>query len=504
MIQVKKKPGPVSAQASNSPKVSPPPSASKKRKRVAVISDSSEDDDEEIIEEDLGVSSTKKSEEKKEDSSKSTKMKESKLKKPDLISNRAHLECSPKRPCGRPPMTRDSYNDLNNTTPSVVKPSTQKSTTEISSNANKNESAQPSMTSGSTIFKTSYKLPAMKMDKSRVYNFNMLDNDRVTIQVNNNLVVSKLHEIKCISEKYNWSALASSFVITVGASKQIILVVCKNGSLHMFNPSGRGQRLIPPLQLPSPVSKMSLYNGQLALVTTCAHLYIWDLEPRPKIKMRKEDIQSLLATNNSEQVTIAKLITSPNIMIITSVGRSFTYDNLLGTWLCLTDTTSSIQACSNYATAAANLPLATKDMPLASLGYLTPVQPPRLQSSVPQETMSLANITHCRNQRLSAEYLKSPKEYEYWLMLEIRHMAAEADVDGLRSLFDWLMGPAHSNSRKKAKNDTILETLNKHELLKSGLFVIKSNLHLQRLYTEYEDQLNSVEEVSDIDKMLDI
>ena len=123
---------------------------------------------------------------------------------------------------------------------------------------------------------------------------------------------------------------------------------------------------------------MSINKGQLALITTCAHLYIWDLEPKPKIKVKKEDIQSLLinsSTNPEKNVTIAKLvITSADLIIITSVGRSFTFDEILGSWLCLTDTSSSIQGCSNYATASANMPSSTKDLPLASLGYLTPVQ----------------------------------------------------------------------------------------------------------------------------------
>lgn len=164
----------------------------------------------------------------------------------------------------------------------------------------------------------------------------------------------------------------------------------------MFKPSERGQRIFPPLQLPSPVSKMSVNKGQVALITTCAHLYIWELvEPKPKIKVKKEDIQSLLISSNSnpeKNVTVAKLITSPDLIIITSVGRSFTFDEILGSWLCLTDTSSSIQGCSNYATASANMPNAVKDLPLASLGYLTPVQPPKLQSTIDQQTMALGKL----------------------------------------------------------------------------------------------------------------
>jgi len=522
VIAIKKKPGPVTTppspkpSAQSTPKTSPPPSLTKKRKRVAVVSDSSEDDDEddEIDENRSGTSSSKQDEKKSVDPSKNTKLKDSKVKKPDMVSNRAHLESSPKRPRGRPPFNRESsYNDLNaasSSQPPVVQPSTSGSLPPVASEAIPNNQPIPNSGETTLMTRTAHKLPALKMDKTRVYNFNMLEAGSVTVQINNNLVTSKLHEVKCISEKYNWSGLTSSLVITVVASQDLIIVLCKNGSLHMFKPSERGQRIFPPLQLPSPVSKMSVNKGQVALITTCAHLYIWELvEPKPKIKVKKEDIQSLLISSNSnpeKNVTVAKLITSPDLIIITSVGRSFTFDEILGSWLCLTDTSSSIQGCSNYATASANMPNAVKDLPLASLGYLTPVQPPKLQSTIDQQTMALANLTHCRNQRLSAEYLKSPKEYEYWLMAEIRNLATNGDVEGLRMCFDWLRGrPTHAiaeNDQKKSK--VILGTLNKRDLLKSGLSIIKSNLQLQRLYTEYEDQLTSVDEVSDIDKMLDV
>ena len=62
--------------------------------------------------------------------------------------------------------------------------------------------------------------------------------------------------------------------------------------------------------------------------------------------------------------------------------------------------------------------------------YLTPNLTPRLQNNVPAETKALANLTHCRNQRLAAEYLNSTKEYRYWLLAEIKQMAANGDANG--------------------------------------------------------------------------
>lgn len=506
VIQVKKKPGPASQSPPKKPAASPPlqpqetvTASSKKRKRIAVLSDSSEDDEadddsdedtdkeKQQIKEPASKKSNQLEKRTTEDPSKSAKLKESKVKKPDLMTNKAHLDSSPKRPRGRPPLTREtSFNNDLMKSPKVQQPQAQP----------QQSAHQP--TPQTTIAVSQFKLPAMKMDKCKTYNFTMANQCKVVVSVNS-ISSSKLHEVKVCSDKYNWSALMTSSIVTVGASQEVIVVVCKNGSLHLFKPGDRGQRLVPPMQLPSSASKLTFQNGQLALVTTCGHLYIWTLDPRPRIKMAKENVQSLFDSSSS----VAKILLSPEVILITSSGKSFTFDHGLGTWICLADTSSSIQACSNYATASTNLPAATKNLPLASLEYLTPVHPARtMQNTLTDETKALANITHCRNQRLAAEYLNSPQEFEYWLLAEVKHLASLSDVDGLRACFDWLMGPSHAGA--KSKEEKIVGCLKKHDLLKAGLVLIKSNLHLQRLYSEYDDQLNSAAEVCEIDKFLHV
>ena len=414
-----------------------------------------------------------------------SKLKESKVKKPELLT--ANVDISPKRPRGRPPLVREPSHDL--------KPSTH-SQSEVETNQEQpREQAQPLAAT------PTFKLPAMKMDKCKVYNFPMA-NGKTSVAVNNNIVASKLHEITCTYDKHSWTALTSSPVVTVGASRQVIIVVCKNGSLHMFKPSERGQRLFPALQLPSSVSKLTFEQNKLALITTCGHLYVWTLDqPQPRI-ITKENIQSLFAANSNHD-SVAKLLLSPQVIIVTGHGRSFTYDSDLGCWLNLSDTSSAIQSCSNYNTALANLPPEERDLPLASLTYLAP----KLNSAainVNEATKALATITHCRNQRLAAQYLRSPKEYQYWLMAEIKNLAKIGDDAGLRSCFDWLLG--HDGAKDTEDKDVYLMEgqLEKRSLLRQGLDLVKSNVQLQRLYAEYNDQLKSVEEVKEIDKLLDV
>ena len=44
----------------------------------------------------------------------------------------------------------------------------------------------------------------------------------------------------------------------------------------------------------------------------------------------------------------------------------------------------------------------------------------------------------------------------------------------------------------------------KRELLRSALTVIGSNLELQRLYSEFNEQLNATNDLKEVDDLLDI
>mgnify|MGYP007023200390 CR=1 FL=1 len=94
-------------------------------------------------------------------------------------------------------------------------------------------------------------------------------------------------------------------------------------------------------------------------------------------------------------------------------------------------------------------------------------------------------------------------------MAEIKHLAKVGDEQGLRTCLDWLMGHdgggVGSSSQNKQEQVYLMDgQLKKNTLLREALEAIKSNLHLQRLYAEYNDQLRSTDEVKEIDRLLDV
>ncbi len=191
IIQVKKKPGPPSPPKQPQSAPTSPPKGGKKRKRIAVLSDSSEDDSssssgsdsDEVVEikDDKAANKPpaqtipvkRASDSDKKEDVKSVKMKDAKVKKPDF---------SPKRPRGRPPLNREYSSDL------------KQSPKESEANKDQVEAVQ-AQTSASARVEVNqvpqlpakmFKLPSMKTDKCKVYNFHMMQS-RVTVNVSKDI-----------------------------------------------------------------------------------------------------------------------------------------------------------------------------------------------------------------------------------------------------------------------------------------------------------------------------
>ena len=106
------------------------------------------------------------------------------------------------------------------------------------------------------------------------------------------------------------------------------------------------------------------------------------------------------------------------------------------------------------------------------------------------------------SQVLSAKYLGSATEYRFWLMSEFRQLAKEGNAEKIRAKFEALLGPVSSGAAGQWEPKILGH--DKRDLLRSALGVISGNLELQRLYSEFREQLNAAEDLKEVDEMLDI
>ena len=87
-------------------------------------------------------------------------------------------------------------------------------------------------------------------------------------------------------------------------------------------------------------------------------------------------------------------------------------------------------------------------------------------------------------------------------MAELKQLAREGNAEKLRVQFEALLGPISSGGASKWE-PTVMG-LDKRELLRTALSVIAGNLELQRLYSEFSEQLNAANDLKECDNLLDI
>lgn len=73
-------------------------------------------------------------------------------------------------------------------------------------------------------------------------------------------------------------------------------------------------------------------------------------------------------------------------------------------------------------------------------------------------------------------------------------LASHGSEKKIRQVLDQLLGPVHSlqNDPELRKNHKIL-SVDKHELLREVLSNLKTSTNWQRIYMEYQEQLNELE-----------
>ncbi|ROT76249.1 putative protein HIRA-like [Penaeus vannamei] len=95
----------------------------------------------------------------------------------------------------------------------------------------------------------------------------------------------------------------------------------------------------------------------------------------------------------------------------------------------------------------------------------------------------------------SAQYLRAAQDYKFWLKRKIQFFIKEGLEKKLRDVFDDLLGPRHSGSMDNQDQNGWMPKImdfDKKSLLEEFLreiLLAENSLQLQRLYSEYKEQL---------------
>ncbi|KAI1233005.1 hypothetical protein IHE44_0006195 [Lamprotornis superbus] len=275
----------------------------------------------------------------------------------------------------------------------------------------------------------------------------------------------------------------------VGGSKlssEIVTVACEKRTLSVFSACGR--RLLPPIVLNTPISTLHCTGSCIMALTTAATLSVWDVHKQTAI-VRDESLQTIFSGSDATVSQI--LLTQHGIPVMSmSDGKAYCFNPSLSTWNLVSDKQDSLAQCADFRTSLPSQEAMLCSGPLAVIQGRTSNsgrQAARL-FSMPHLVQQETTLAYLENQIAAALILQSSHEYHHWLLIYARYLVNEGFEYRLRELCKDLLGPVHYSAGSQWESTVM--GLRKRELLKELLPVIGQNLRFQRLFTEYQEQLD--------------
>ncbi|KAI5641713.1 TUP1-like enhancer of split domain-containing protein [Phthorimaea operculella] len=338
-----------------------------------------------------------------------------------------------------------------------------------------------------------------------------------------------------------WETYLGSAVSCIACDARWACVSCADGTLHAWRLArSHATRALPPIVLMSPACKLALTGDTLVAVTTGAELAMWDLSTATNI-IQPLCFRSLL--QHGVTVTNCTLLYDGNPLISLSNDKSYIYSKKLCTWVVWADVSDPVwRSCRGMSvtrapraphasTQAALYPHAKSKQNTASYNtkvVLVDVSDPVWRSCrgmsvtraprAPHASTQAALYPHAKSKQNTASYntnqysaaaarawleaqvasclhLKLAKDYKHWMTSLFTHHCKYGTEEQLRTILDDMLGPSHCTSVSKHWQSTILD-IKKHEILEKLLEILVRELRWQRLYTEYNDQLQDIKNMT--------
>ncbi|XP_075574912.1 protein HIRA [Pelecanus crispus] len=331
------------------------------------------------------------------------------------------------------------------------------------------------------------KLPTPVPQKS--FTLQISSDPSMYLEVENEMTTvggSKLSRLKCNREGKEWETVLTSRILTAAGSCEIVSVACEKRTLSVFSACGR--RLLPPIILNTAISTLHCTGSYIMALTTAATLSVWDVHKQAAI-VRDESLQTIFSGSDATVSQI--LLTQHGIPVMSmSDGKAYCFNPSLSTWNLVSDKQDSLAQCADFRNSLPSQEAMLCSGPLAVIQGRTSNsgrQAARL-FSMPHLVQQETTLAYLENQIAAALTLQSSHEYRHWLLIYARYLVNEGFEYRLRELCKDLLGPVHYSAGSQWESTVM--GLRKRELLKELLPVIGQNLRFQRLFTEYQEQLD--------------
>lgn len=298
-----------------------------------------------------------------------------------------------------------------------------------------------------------------------------------------------------------WDTVFGSPVIGVVANMNVVCVALEDATIQILD-FKTGLRRTPPLVLSAPASRLSLnVNSFFMVVTASGHMSIWDLIKCRKVILNESLLPIMNGLSGSQVTLLSCSLSESNVPLVSlSTGKAFTYSDDMGCWLQVGNSRNPVCKNSVHQSFLGNpvpngtaLPLACLQADIRSCGRSSALGV--ASSSSGASVSQPCSLAFLDEQLVSCIATSSPREYQYWLLTTVRFLVHNGLEDKLRLICDDLLGPIHKGVGKSNSWQNSVMGLSKHKMLKDVLDVVSTNLRWQRLWTEYTDQLKSLEEL---------
>ncbi|ESO91621.1 hypothetical protein LOTGIDRAFT_206663 [Lottia gigantea] len=313
------------------------------------------------------------------------------------------------------------------------------------------------------------------------------EENSISLEVENNVQCGlvTVHKLRLVKDsETSWEQILTSPINNMAASRCVACVSCEDSSVSIFSFGGR--RLFPSLVLNSKISYLHCSSYFVMAITQKGSLHVWNMQNK-MATINNENIASII--NGNIEVDTVK-ITSEGLPVITlSNSKSYSYHTDLKSWVLIHENINNVIQCSDYQYCKLSSQITGPLISLQKSHNRAGMLASRTSSSA-TSVQQTATVSHLENQVAVCLGLKSQDEYKFWFLSYVRYLVQEGFEVKLREVCDDLLGPVIKN-KSTSWNAHILG-LDKHELLKEILPIIGSNLRWQRLYTEYQEQLDSL------------
>ncbi|KAL8566416.1 hypothetical protein ACOMHN_011994 [Nucella lapillus] len=372
-------------------------------------------------------------------------------------------------------------------------------------------------------------VPSAKKSSSKLVDGQTGGENNTTVDVENDLPAGtgQVHRCRCVrASQVLWEQVLSSRILAVAGSKHVMCVACEDKTVNIFGAGGK--RLLPPLMLGSSVSAIKCSGHYVMALTAHGYLYIWNMSTGKAVI----HAQSLAPIMSGSEKILHTTLTNEGVPLVTvSSGKSYSFAPEIGTCLpaclpthplghnggesiiiiiiiiiiitiiiiivvlCFRLVVSSredrLQVCSDHHRCVPSRMRSSG--PLASVqgGGRGWQQAGQVFQSNPH-LQQMSTLSHLENQMATCLALRSASEYRFWLETYIRYLVQEGLEEKLRTVCDDLLGPIFSRSAGSSVWQPSVLGMNKREFLQGILPTIGADLRWQRLYTEYQEQLEAL------------